>query len=411
MTYEIRNYDVREETFLKLSILCRGIVFTSKALEVANLCKAKGQNLVYNMPIGSNGSRPQELIIRNITDSYETVVSCVAPNSMRKAVLLDVDEKGLLKAYIDNCLVRNVEINFVKEPLYYRRFLNSGDYVKKYVSACGLDELNIIPWKGCNISKLCRFCGINNYIEHEDITAQIISGDYFEWERQKSEYLLNLNNAVKIALDDNCYDEHAHVILISGNLANDSLDYQAKVFSEIANSISSLVIDKSNEGIVAVMSPPKTYSLMHNMKQSGINKVVFNLEAVTEEGFKKYCPGKAELGYGYYLERLIYAVEVFGKGNVWSNLVFGLESLEDTILGCERLINNGIVVSANILHLDKGNSLDCTIPDECSTLDFFHRLNELNVLNNFAPFYCQKALRTSLSNEIFAHRVEKGKLF
>ena len=62
-----------------------------------------------------------------------------------------------------------------------------------------------------------------------------------------------------------------------------------------------------------------------NLHESGVQKVVFNLEAITENGFNKYCPGKSDLGYGFFIERLRYAIDIFGKGNVWTNLVFGLE--------------------------------------------------------------------------------------
>ena len=57
------KYNVEEETYLKALILSRGIVFSEKALQVSVLEKAKGQNLVYNMPLNATNSRPQELII------------------------------------------------------------------------------------------------------------------------------------------------------------------------------------------------------------------------------------------------------------------------------------------------------------------------------------------------------------
>lgn len=147
MSVIIDKYIVDEETYLKALILSRGIVFSDNALKIATVEKAKGQNLVYNMPLNASNSRPQELIIKNKNDSYEVVVSCVASNLTSTPILLDADDDARLFAVADGERIENIEIHFVEEPEYYSKLLSNGKLVKKYVSACGLDELNIIPWK------------------------------------------------------------------------------------------------------------------------------------------------------------------------------------------------------------------------------------------------------------------------
>lgn len=402
------KYKIKEETYLKAMILSRGILFSEKALQISVLEKAKKQNLVYNMPLNATKYRPQELIITNNNDLYSVVVSCVANNPANMPVYLDVDNKKNLIAFVDNKKIDNIEIHFVKEPEYYSKIISNGEYVKKYVSACGLDELNIIPWKGCAISKGCRFCGINNFINSEDLSAQKISKDKNEWKNICEQYLNNLEEAVLIAKNSNCYKEHAHVILIAGNLDNNSLDFETQIFVEIAKRISPLVGDISKEGIVAVISPPNDLNLIEALKEAGVEKVVFNLEAITKTSFEKYCPGKFDLGYNFFIDRLKYSINVFGKGNVWTNLVFGLENIKDTLKECAKLVSDGIVISANVLHLDKGNSLDCNIPLTKDIIDFFYRLEILNNQKGFSPFYCAKALRTSLSNEAHDMRIYKN---
>lgn len=400
------KYNIEEETYLKALILSRGIVFSEKALKVSVLEKAKGQNLVYNMPLNATNSRPQELIITNANDSYSVVVSCVASNPTSTPVLLDVDEEGRLVALVDDKKINNIEIHFVEEPEYYSMNLLNGESVKKYVSACGLDELNIIPWKGCAISKGCRFCGINNFVNPDELSAHRISRDNNEWYQVCEEYLDNLEEAILIAKKSECYKEHAHVILIAGNLDNNNLDFESEVFSSIARRVSPLVKDVSEEGVVVVITPPKNMKCIDELKNAGVEKVVFNLEAITECGFEKYCPGKADLGYQFFVDRLKYAIDVFGKGNVWTNLVFGLEMVEEILKKCAELIADGVVISANVLHLDKGNSLDCDVPSIKDVIDFFYELEILNNQEGFVPFYCAKALRTSLSNEAHDMRIK-----
>ena len=400
------KYNVEEETYLKALILSRGIVFSEKALKVSILEKAKGQNLVYNMPLNATNSRPQELIIKNVGDSYSVVVSCVASNPTSNPVTLDADEEGHLVAFIDGEKVDNIEIHFVEEPEYYSMKLSNGEPVKKYVSACGLDELNIIPWKGCAISRGCRFCGINNFVKLDELSAHRISKDNNEWKHVSEEYLDNLEEAILIAKKAECYKEHAHVILIAGNLDNNNLDFESEVFSSIAKRVSPLVNDITEEGVVVVITPPNNMKYIDKLKNAGVKKVVFNLEAITECGFEKYCPGKTDLGYQFFIDRLKYATDVFGRGNVWTNLVFGLETVEETLEKCAGLIADGIVISANVLHLDKGNSLDCDVPSTKDVIDLFYRLEVLNNQEGFVPFYCAKALRTSLSNEAHAMRIK-----
>lgn len=405
MSIKMEPYSVREETYLKLMILCHGIEFSANALQVALYEKAKGQNLVYNMPLNASLGRPQEIIIKNLNDGYEVVVSCVAPNPKNKPVWLDVKE-GKLKAYIDAIPVAGIEIHYVKEPEYYAKLLGDGKMVKKYITACGLDELNILPWKGCAISQCCRFCGINNFVKKDELSAQMISRNKYEWTDISDKYLKNLEEAILIAKKSDCYKEHAHVILIAGNLDNESLDYESEIFCQIASRIVPLVEDISTEGIVAVITPPRDKAYIDRLKDSGISKVVFNLEAITKNEFVKYCPGKADLGYEFFVDRLIYAINAFGEGSVWTNLVYGLEDKEKTLKACKKLIKKGIVISANVLHLDKGNTVDCDVPSVYDVLDFFYRLEAMNASEGFTPFYCSKALRTSLSNEAHDLRIE-----
>ena len=407
MSIEVNQYLIAEETYLKAEILSRGVIFSERALAISLQNNAKKQNLVYNMPLNATSNRPQELLIRNVLDQYEVVVSCVSTTGDLTPVQIEASEDGFMYAVIDNKRVKDIEMQFVKEPEYYKERLLNGESVKKYISACGLDELNIIPWKGCAISKSCKFCGINNFINVDELSAHSISKNIEEWTSSCEEYLSCLEEAITIALQSQCYENHAHVILIAGNLENDQLDLETKIFSDIAARIKGLVDDVSNEGIVAVITPPRNMTLIKNLYAAGVQKVVFNLEAITETGFQKYCPGKSDLGYDYFVDRLKYAVDIFGKGNVWTNLVFGLEEKEEVLTRCLDLIHAGIVISANVLHLDKGNTLDCNIPKASECIDFFYRLDRLNTLENFVPFYCAKALRTSLSNEAHDGRIKE----
>lgn len=399
------KFIIKEETFLKSYILTHGVSFSKKCIKEALRRKCKQQNLVYNMPLNASTIRPQELIITNTIDDYSVVVSCVVEHKDSNPAYIDVDNQNNIFAKIEDKVIPNVSIDFVKEPNYYSKELRKGVPIKKYVSACGLDELNIIPWKGCALSKKCSFCGVNNFIDNKDYNAFTISDDYDKWIKMRDTYLNDLKKSIKIASEDTCYKEHMHTILISGNLKDKDLDYETDIFCEIAKFIKDEINCLSNEGIILVITPPNDITKINNLKESGVRTVVFNMEAIIPKYQKLHCPGKYALGRDFFKERLLYATKVFEKGHTWSNLVLGLEPIDEMLPVCEEYANNGVVLSANILHLDKGNTTVSSIPSMKDAVTFFYELDKINSKYDFLPYYCSKALRTSLSNEVHDYRI------
>ena len=319
------------ESLLKAEILSKGIEFLSPVLDFARTVNAKMQNLCYNLPNDSNAlTRPQELILRNKSDGYETVVSCVAPSQGEERLIANMKNGHIILShsmYFDE----SIEVDFVKEPQYYRKILSNGEIAKKYVSSCGYDELNILPWNGCAIEKCCSFCGVNTVsnIAGKDtaiFTAIELSDDHSIWYKKKDSYLKYLEEAVSIAEHDEIFSVHLHPIIISGNLKNTSLDFEAEIYAAIAHRIAPLFcMNKCPEGIVAVMEPPPSDSSLILLKSSGISTVVFNTEVFSEPWRSRFCPGKNHFSNNYISECLYRAIPIFGKNNVWTNFVFGLE--------------------------------------------------------------------------------------
>lgn len=390
------------ETDLKAEILTRGVIFTTAALDCAARVGAKGQNLVYNAPKGFAQGRPQELFLE-AEDGYRTVVSCVSAHGKSEPVIVDVATSGQLMCRIGEQAASNrVKVSFVKQPEYYAKRLTNGDLAQKYISACGYDELNIIPWKGCLISNVCRFCGVNSVAvknPSDALHAAHLRPNSLGWEATRTSYLANLSESIDFALQAECYSEHMHVILISGNLPDDQLDLQADIYCDIASHINDQVTSKSTEGIVAVITPPHDLSRLDKLKQAGVAIVVLNLEVGNDPWFSKYCPGKSALGRDFFIDRLKHAATVFGRGKSWTNFVLGLEPVDELLALCEDLAVHGIVSSANVLHVDEGSHLDCDPPTKETVIRFFHGLAQINLRHGFDAFYCAKALRTSLSNE------------
>lgn len=399
---------MKNESFLKAEILTRGVIFSAPALLYAQNMKAKQQNLCYNAPKNFDRTRPQELQLTS-EDGYKTVVSCVAPTGNRQPVRIRMID-GQLMAEVDGKLWEKIELYYVKEPEYYSLKTNTGYPIRKLVNACGLDELNIFPWQGCAVSAFCKFCGVNAVVattgEKDIFTAAALSSDKELWNQRKNEYLTELKEALILALEDECYQDHVHAILISGNLKDAELDCQSDIYAEIAAAIRPILTPVATEGIVAVITPPHDFSRIEKLKAAGIDIIVFNLEVATEPWFSKYCPGKAALGKNFITDRLKAAIPIFGFGKVWCNFVLGLEPQEKLLQVCKELSTEGIVPGANILHLDHGNRLDSSVPTANQVIEFYNHLTQIYRDNNLVPFYCSQALRTSLANESWEGRME-----
>jgi len=420
------------ESLAKAYILTHGVHFTPEALQHAITANAKRQNAVYNLPalaLESSGSgsssdrsinliapkfsRPQELFLTG-GDGYTVCVSAVAPVPERQCAIVDftsnqltLETPGMPK--IGVCVN---EVRYVPQPSYYDKVTSSGRPVTRIVSACGYDEMNIWPWHDCAISKTCSFCGINAVHKQAGKNNDLLRAvtlrqaqnpsDY--WNSQKESILSELSEAIDLAIDDDCYKEEIHLILITGNLADDQLDLQALIYSDIARAINAKHSGKFAEGLVAVTAPPSDSNKLFEMRDAGVSIGVFNLEAYTPTAFALHCPGKHRLGRDLYLNALNKGVEVFGWGKSWSNFVLGLEPASDLLQGAENLAAHGITPGANVLHCDHGAPIKVTPPTYETVISFYRELAILYNKYNHKPYYCQKALRTSLANEAYSGR-------
>ena len=95
--------------------------------------------------------------------------------------------------------------------------------------------------------------------------------------------------------------------------------------------------------------------------ETGIGSYRANIEIWDEKTFKIMCPGKEKyVGYGTWLARLCDAVDIFGKGNVYSTIVCGAElakpqglksqeeAFDSNMEFCEFMAKNGIYPHAAI---------------------------------------------------------------
>lgn len=95
----------------------------------------------------------------------------------------------------------------------------------------------------------------------------------------------------------------------------------------------------------------KTY--LETLKSYGVTSISSNMEIWLQSKLMEYCPPskyntgvtKSEIGHDRYLDFIDAAVEVFGKFNVRSALIIGLNSIDETKEAIDSLIGRGCYVT------------------------------------------------------------------
>jgi biotin synthase-related radical SAM superfamily protein len=89
------------------------------------------------------------------------------------------------------------------------------------------------------------------------------------------------------------------------------------------------------------------------LKNAGATEIKLNIQSPNGAIFRKVCP---ELGHDLIIEMLLFSVEVFGKGKVTSNMIFGMGETEEEIENItEFFCSNGIIPTFRALRVNSMN--------------------------------------------------------
>jgi hypothetical protein len=136
-----------------------------------------------------------------------------------------------------------------------------------------------------------------------------------------------------------------HLNLTSGFLyERKELDYYLDVAEEIQNRTG-----LKEFRATAVVGAPLDFSVIDKYKEAGYFSIRMNVEVWDKNIWNTICPGKRNHcgGWDNWIKALEYAVEVFGKGRVASNIVGGIEPKNSILEGIEFKASKGIIGSAS----------------------------------------------------------------
>ncbi|MDY6862469.1 MAG: radical SAM protein, partial [Thermodesulfobacteriota bacterium] len=147
-----------------------------------------------------------------------------------------------------------------------------------------------------------------------------------------------------------------------GTDPRENLDRDVDFYSRIIKAIKDGAKDSADSDFPTnLLMHPLEKEQYQRLKEAGLNGFGSYIEVFDKEKWELICPGKAKtIGYDNWLKRTLQAVEIFGRGNVSTGWVPGVEmapppygfedidkALNSTLGGYKFFIQNGITIAGS----------------------------------------------------------------
>lgn len=379
-----------------------------------------------------NEYKTKSRVLNVVTKEYEVYDKSKDKSIIPAEVILeDENSKSLVKLryaenspielkIIENNIVicfngeqQNIKVTLTKKnTILNQKLSNKKNCVGDYIDIVGMDRISILFFEGCYnwlSGKPCKFCDLHpqkeNHVTYKPTLNNLKKFNFNInewWDNIKAEYLKNLTEALKIVLNDKTLI-HKHIFFMAGNLTTN-----AEVWNIVEETIEyiSKEIDLGKNDTYLNVAPHDNVKRLERIKKLGIKYVQYNLEIVEEENFNYTCPGKID--YKDFLGKLVEAVNYYGKGNVRSNFVLGLDDMKLTLEFAQKLAKLGIVFDYSVFQPKKNTAYYTKKPPEFDeVIEFTKELVKIYKKYDFKPIFCSLSSRSSIVNELYN---EKGKV-
>lgn len=398
--------DLENNIHLKSRLLSEGCGVCD-SINSLNTIQRKKIHLYAHSIHRTNQEVPDDFLLGE-SDSACIVRVRLNPSSPFKIVK---DDRGYF--ILDSQNATSIPIRFVPK-FDSEEKLEDSTSVGTVCSFLGTDLIGITPSNHCFYVKdkqVCKFCEIwENYNEHITYKKPL----------KKPEII---KQAVCIALERNPHLQH--LAITSGNVK--SYDYTTQFFCAIGEALKTLPVFNQLKHTLATLMPPTDFELIKNLKAAGFNKVYYPLEVYDQQHFKIVCPGKNSFGYEKMLDALSYALDVFGEGNVYTNLVYGVQSLncnlesssfnaslenEKCLYAVESLLQKKIIPVFTIYHYSGHNKIGNIKLESEALADFFIHMGLKIAQANLVPHEEMSIIFSplSLSNTLYNESFKLAKL-
>ncbi|MDR0881674.1 MAG: radical SAM protein [Candidatus Adiutrix sp.] len=328
---------------LKIDVQRRGVHYTPEALRHidGSVYQLIGDN-VFFAALGARDQTtrqvPEALILRDGT----TVLTDPTPLEQNPYL---VDYRDGHFALVDGG--REVEeVDFWEKPDYYGQLTSQGTPMDSIVFARP-QRLNITPTAYCHFWKDdqgCKYCDLVPHIQKDGVIKKKLSPkDAYESVREALKQKGRFTTICMTMGSD-----------VKGKIPFDAeLDYYIDILQAIGENFPG----RKKFPCQIITTAFDAGQLQRLYDQTGVSSWTSDLEVLNEELFKWICPGKEKwVGYREWKKRLVDAVDIFGRGQVNSGIVGGVElarphgfateeeALKRTLAEAETLISQGVAV-------------------------------------------------------------------
>ena len=323
---------------VKIDAQRRGVHYTERALATVDDSVQMRSPYLFGSRDGEIKDLPESLLLRDGT----TVLTDPTPLDQNPYLVDLVD--GKLALVDDGDFVEYVDL--WSKPLYYDKFTKSG-IPMSHVASARPQRLNIFQSSYCHFwadKKECRFCDIVTHTKQQKNELGVPS-------RLKPE---DVSETIREAIKEP--GRFTGMCLTSGsvlkgdNIFDREVDFYIETLQAIGENFKT---KKFPSQLIASAFDEKQLARLY--EETGLMSYTSDLEVLGEDKFNWICPGKAQsVGYKEWRQRLIRAVDIFGRGNVGTGLVGGVElakpygftseadALASTLEEAEFLAENGV---------------------------------------------------------------------
>lgn len=371
---------------LKVDVQRRGVIYTEAA-------QAKIDPEIHQVQSdGQQGFRiekkyyPEGLILKDgsyLIVSYDYDFQ----NQKREPYVVDVIDD---KIWITDEGKPLAEVTYFEKPDFYNKKASNGESFTKYVSARP-QRIDVMLNQYCHFWDRpgggCKYCPLTpNYLKQK-LTE----------ERTNIQYIVE---AVKEALKQE--GRFSGFMFTGGSIlsGNEVLDDELDAYIELIQRIGDLFEDGKNYPSQLICSAFNERQLERLRNETKLTHYTTDIEVLNENLFNWICEGKAHhIGYQEWKRRLIASVDYFGKGNVTSGMVSGVElakpngfkteeeALKAITEEAETVIEHGIALAANVWRTAPGSIFHS---QDTPSLDYFislfNRFDELHHKYNVGKY-------------------------
>ena len=324
---------------LKIDVQRRGVHYTERAESVVDSSIHQMRSpYIFGSRDGLIKPLPESLILRDGT----SILTDPTPLE-QNPYLVDLVDGRL--AIVDG----GETVEFVElwpKPQYYDKKTSSG-IPMSHIASARPQRLNIFQSSFCHFwaeKQECRFCDIVNHTKQQKdalgVPTRLRPEDVSETIR---EALKEPGRFTGMCLT-------AGSVLKGEEIFDREVDYYIETLQAIGENFTT---KKFPSQLIASAFSEKQLARLY--EETGLTSYTSDLEVLGEGLFNWICPGKAQsVGYREWQQRLIRAVDIFGRGNVGTGLVGGVElarphgftseedALVSTLAEAEYLAEHGV---------------------------------------------------------------------